>query len=302
MSAFFVTLGQTFKHATENSYLWSPKTKSNGATNTFYENMQLIHPGDLVFAYSDAKIKAIGIASSFAEESEKPKSYEKKWSSLGWKVYVDFIEIKEPFRLIESVEEFKHLLPTSSESPINPNTGRGYEGRYLAQIDESFSNYLLERSGLSEITSKRRDSSETSSKKYKITQKEATVLQRIGQQIFRRELMNRHGGRCQLTGVNIPELLIASHIKPWASSNNEERLDVNNGLLLVRDVDALFDKGLLSFSDSGDVIFIKEGVEDYFNTKNLPKTIIDIPEESKKYLDFHREKFRKPKSNSGKNR
>lgn len=291
MSAFFATLGQTFKHATENSYLWSPKTKSNGATNIFYENMQLIHPGDLVFAYSGTKIKAIGIASSFAEESEKPEGYEKNWSSVGWKVYVDFINLKEPFRLIESAEEFKDLLPNSSESPINPNTGRGYEGRYLAQIDEGFSNYLLERSGLSEIISKGRGRDETSFKKNKITQKEATVLQRVGQQIFRRELMTKHGGKCQLTGVNIPELLIASHIKPWASSSHDERLDVNNGLLLVRDVDALFDKGLLSFSDNGDVIFIRKEIEEYFNTKNLSKKIMGMPEGSKNYLDFHRTKF-----------
>jgi predicted restriction endonuclease len=51
--------------------------------------------------------------------------------------------------------------------------------------------------------------------------------------------------------------LRASHIKPWRDSNNFERLDVFNGLLLTPNYDAAFDKGLITFNESGEIIFSK---------------------------------------------
>ena len=55
---------------------------------------------------------------------------------------------------------------------------------------------------------------------------------------------------CALTGLAIPEMLIASHIKPWRESSNEERLDPMNGLLLAAHADKLFDRFLMSFEES----------------------------------------------------
>ena len=57
--------------------------------------------------------------------------------------------------------------------------------------------------------------------------------------------------KCRITGITNSSLLIASHIKPWAKCNDEERLDGNNGLLLTPNADKLFDKGLISFTDDG---------------------------------------------------
>jgi predicted restriction endonuclease len=48
--------------------------------------------------------------------------------------------------------------------------------------------------------------------------------------------------------------LRASHIRPWKSSNNEDRLDAENGLLLVATLDALFDRGWISFRDDGSIL------------------------------------------------
>lgn len=84
-----------------------------------------------------------------------------------------------------------------------------------------------------------------------ITEAERLVVQRIGQDIFRDALMDYWGGRCPLTGIAEPELLRASHIVPWAECRDEQRLDVNNGLLLSALWDAAFDKGLVSFTDNG---------------------------------------------------
>jgi putative restriction endonuclease len=57
--------------------------------------------------------------------------------------------------------------------------------------------------------------------------------------------------RCPLTGITEPALLRASHIVPWSECNDEQRLDVHNGLLLSALWDAAFDQGLVSFADDG---------------------------------------------------
>jgi hypothetical protein len=85
------------------------------------------------------------------------------------------------------------------------------------------------------------------------TEVERLVIQRIGQNLFRDALMDYWGGRCPLTGISEPALLRASHIVPWSDCNDEQRLDVHNGLLLSALWDAAFDCGLISFADDGTV-------------------------------------------------
>jgi len=86
------------------------------------------------------------------------------------------------------------------------------------------------------------------------TEAERLVLQRIGQDIFRAALMDYWGGQCPVTGIRDPALLRASHIVPWAECDDEQRLDVHNGLLLSALWDAAFDAGLISFADNGTVL------------------------------------------------
>ena len=85
------------------------------------------------------------------------------------------------------------------------------------------------------------------------TEKMQIIKARIGQGIFRVGLLAKWK-RCCMTGCEIEPVLRASHIKPWQHSNNKERLDVFNGLLLSANMDALFDRGLISFSDDGAVL------------------------------------------------
>ena len=65
------------------------------------------------------------------------------------------------------------------------------------------------------------------------TTRQAIIAARIGQGRIRAKLMLKYGRRCAVTGVSVPGLLRASHIKPWRDSDNEERLSADNGLLLV---------------------------------------------------------------------
>jgi hypothetical protein len=86
------------------------------------------------------------------------------------------------------------------------------------------------------------------------TTRQALVEARLGQGQFRQHLIERFLGRCVVTGCDFQPLLRASHIKPWRLSNNQERLDPDNGLLLVANLDALFDRCLISFSDEGQLL------------------------------------------------
>ncbi|MEW6615043.1 MAG: HNH endonuclease signature motif containing protein [Thermodesulfobacteriota bacterium] len=86
------------------------------------------------------------------------------------------------------------------------------------------------------------------------TEKEAIIQARIGQGKFRENLLKRWQS-CSVTGCQEVKVLRASHIKPWRDCTNEERLDIDNGLLLAPNIDALFDVGLISFDDKGSILF-----------------------------------------------
>ena len=87
------------------------------------------------------------------------------------------------------------------------------------------------------------------------TEAERVVVQRVGQDIFRRGLLEYWDGRCAITGLDVPELLRASHIKPWADCDSDaERLDVFNGLLLAPHLDAVFDAGFITVGKGGVVL------------------------------------------------
>lgn len=120
------------------------------------------------------------------------------------------------------------------------------------------------------------------------TEKENLVKCRVGQGEFREKLMKYWRG-CSVTNFQNIELLNASHIKPWSSSTNEERLDVYNGLLLIPNLDKLFDRGYISFDDGGKIL-ISKFLKDYSSLGVNKDMKINVEEKHKKYLSFHREK------------
>lgn len=119
-------------------------------------------------------------------------------------------------------------------------------------------------------------------------EKEAVVKVRINQDKFREKLINKYK-KCCLCNVNMNELLVASHIKPWSISDANEKLDIHNGLLMCPNHDKLFDRGYISFDDTGRIL-ISERLDDnnrmYMNI--TAKMKIDITEENIKYIKYHR--------------
>ena len=125
-----------------------------------------------------------------------------------------------------------------------------------------------------------------------ITERKGLITSRVGQGVYRRELLNKFQNKCAVTGVELKEVLIASHIVPWRDSNDKERRDVNNGILLSPTYDALFDKHLISFDDFGRII-ISSKIKNLANVLGIDLNAqIKVDDEMKNYLSRHRQKFR----------
>ena len=81
---------------------------------------------------------------------------------------------------------------------------------------------------------------------------------RVGQQVFRRTVATNYDLRCCITGISTPELLVASHIKPWKESDPEEKTSPYNGLYLNRLHDGLFDKHLMTLDEDLRIVYSDE--------------------------------------------
>ena len=125
----------------------------------------------------------------------------------------------------------------------------------------------------------------------KDTEKERLLLARVGQGAFRKKLITRWG-KCSVMGCGPETALVASHIVSWRTcESNEERLDVNNGLLLSPNLDKLFDRRLIAFSDNGALLVSQDlntsdavalGICSGLQLRHVPAGIV-------KYLTRHRD-------------
>lgn len=125
------------------------------------------------------------------------------------------------------------------------------------------------------------------------TEAERLVVQRVGQDLFRQALLDLWEGRCAVTGLAVPELLRASHIKPWADcSTDAERLDVYNGLLLAPQLDAAFDRGYITVDDEGLVVVspVLDGAARRVLGLGHPLRVKVLADGHRAYLPWHRER------------
>ena len=125
------------------------------------------------------------------------------------------------------------------------------------------------------------------------TERKGLVTSRVGQGYFRNLLIEKYDNKCAVTKSSIHSILIASHIVPWSESTEEERLDVNNGILLSPLYDALFDKHFISFNDDG-MIVISEQIEDEIKLLSIDiHGSISVNKDMHKYLRRHRQQLKK---------
>lgn len=125
------------------------------------------------------------------------------------------------------------------------------------------------------------------------TEIETIILARIGQGQFRDKILKKYQ-KCIITGITDSRLLIASHIKPWRSANNSERISSENGILLSPLYDKLFDKGLITFKGNGKVV-ISNSLSIYdIHLINIDRETVylrDMSYELKKNMQYHSDKI-----------
>ncbi|CAA0078279.1 Uncharacterised protein [Zhongshania aliphaticivorans] len=129
----------------------------------------------------------------------------------------------------------------------------------------------------------------------KNTEVERLVRQRVGQDIYRKAMLDYWGEACAVTGVAMPDILRASHSLPWAECQSDaQRLDVFNGVLLTANLDVLFDRFLISFDRAG-VIVISSVISELDRESlglNDKLQLRWITERHEIYLQSHRARLR----------
>jgi predicted restriction endonuclease len=131
------------------------------------------------------------------------------------------------------------------------------------------------------------------------TEATATVKVRRGQQFFRQSILNVYGIRCCISGINVPRMLVASHIKPWSAFPND-RLNPRNGLCLSSLHDAAFDSGLITLDEQFRVVLSKR-LRSHFPQPTLEQNFVPfegqsirlpekLAEPDPAFLQYHREK------------
>lgn len=309
-ASWWVNHKQTFQQEVAGDYIWSPITRRDGGRNEFYDNMQRVREGDIVFSFADGLVKAVGVCVAPAILAPKPAEFGNAgevWLDEGWRVGVEFVRLDPPVRPKDHMDIIAPTLP-EKYSPIRPN-GNGNQGAYLAGIPTEMAAVLrrligrqwhasgidrradgLREDGGTELAGQQVEDVVQMRTDIGVLEKIQLVKARRGQGVYRRNL-EQVENQCRVTGATDPRHLRASHIKPWRVSNDREKIDGHNGLLLSPHVDHLFDAGYLSFEDNGRML-----ISPRMNAETLERWHIDprnaypaFRAEQIPYLQYHRD-------------
>ncbi|HHH2209909.1 HNH endonuclease [Yersinia enterocolitica] len=307
---FWVNHNKLYKTERSGGFLRCPYTNKDGSNNQTYTNIRDVKLGDIIFSFAKQEIGALGVATSTSYQvvrSPDLNGFEKPLQ----KVNVGFSYPLTPFKPKDKIKEISPLLE-NKYSPIRTDGG-GNQKFYLTKLSEELGMLLLklsESKNILKISDKISMSVRESqlaeslgvddiyqdvqevldSNNIPETTKKLLVDARVGQGGFRKKLIELYP-KCPVTGIGMPEMIRASHIKPWRESSDKERLDRYNGLMLAAHVDVLFDKGFISFSDQGEMLIGDEPlISEIIEELNIKTDIkIKINNRSMKYLKWHRD-------------
>ena len=304
MRYWWVSHNQTFEQEVFGGFLWAPLTKANGQSNHFYDTMDKASPGDIVFSFARSHVQAIGIVKRRASVTPKPDfmGAGANWNDTGWFLEVEFERMKDPFRPRDFKDQILPLLP-AKYSPLNAVTADGLQGVYLAEISQSLANLLVllshrDLNGLIDDLGDPRDDEDDELIQFEIHSKQLEgdlekiqlVKSRRGQGLFKANV-RLYESECRVTHVSSMKHLRASHIKPWKNSDDREKLDGANGLLLAPHVDHLFDRGFISFSGQGRLLVspkLDVSVLERWAIV-LPQSVGEFKTKQREYLEYHQD-------------
>lgn len=117
------------------------------------------------------------------------------------------------------------------------------------------------------------------------------------QSFFKDCLFNEFNHRCAICQIGLPQLMIASHIKPFRDcAHVYEAMDNNNGLLLCRNHDYLFDQGYISFNNDGSLMICRQlreakSFSSYMLNPDLKLSSEIMTQSRKEFLKYHRKNY-----------
>ena len=232
---------------------------------------------DLQADFYHYKVKFAGIAKKTSGD------YVTRMKFLAHDYSLDETLTKEKVEEILHQEELKRQRRTVYTSKKSLSDFRAGLNKFLAFINSDYHKRIAD-SIVSEINAVENDNT------IKATEKDSIVKSRIGQGVFRKGLIDYWHG-CAISQCPLTWMLIASHIKPWRDSDNQERLDDYNGLLLLPNYDKLFDLGYISFDQKGKIMYSR--LLDKFDRDTIGLTndlhLVKFEEQHLKYLKYHNE-------------
>ncbi len=192
--------------------------------------------------------------------------------------HTDFATKEELVRIIETVEETEFNLRKYNQI------------YYLKNILSKLENIVIEKKGKDYFVKLRPETTiiidDNLQNEKKGRDKYLHRLYKI--QLMQESILHFEDTKCMVEQLSYPTL-IASHIKPFIKSNEDEAYDPNNGILLSRNIDSLFDLGYITFSDNGEIIFathLKQDVKEFISNYSLDNRFINA--KRLEYLEYHR--------------
>lgn len=299
MRYWWVNQNQTYTTEVRGNFMWSPKANANGARNPFYDFMREAQPGDIVFSFANTRIQALGIVTGHAQAAPKPDfgAAGANWSEEGWFVPVYYCAIESPVRPKDHIAILRPFLP-QRYSPLQAS-GDGLQGVYLTSVPETLANALIGLmgqayfdalaviSGFPSAPDPEEDDI-TFGPDMGPTYRDQLIKARRGQGVFRSNVLLTEE-YCRVTKVGDPKHLRASHIKPWRTASDSERLNGFNGLLLSPHVDHLFDKGYISFSSERRLLIVPEVKIELLDKWAIDESVNvgEFNREQRAFLDYH---------------
>ncbi len=307
---WWVNFTRAGAYALEES-LWVPLRGHKGEKDDPSHAIRQVRAGELLFVFLEHAVGGIGVAlgSAFAAPSApRPTGSGRLASHAGWQLPVRFFELAVPLTPKLHMAALKPLLP-ATQSPLRP-TGVRNPAVSLAPVSAELAAVLrrLLAGQLEEVEGQIRaavgseladDWSESAIRRRTdivAANKQQLIRARRGLGAFRSNLENFESS-CRVTGVLDRRHLRACHIKPWNASDDAEKLDGCNGLMLSPHVAHLFARGYISFADDGELLaseHLNPAVLQSWGLR-LPLNVGAFLPRQRVYLDYHRrEIFDKP--------
>lgn len=230
--------------------------------------------GIVAVGYPDARPATVVTADDEKVSPREPREYHR---AVDW--VIDLREAPIPHTMVMALRaKSKEKKPTAPQNAV--------EAVRLDFFNELMTR-IRERTESLDIARMLRDQSPQS------TQAWQWIEARRGQGRYRQELLDVWDGKCAVTGCEVGSVLRASHALAWRDADDKQRLDPNNGLPLVANLDALFDVGLISFDDDGQMICAAALGPDDRQLLGIPAPLrkpLNVAQ--KRYLKAHRNRFR----------